>query len=550
MKAILLSYLLCAFTLLATAKNIPTSQQVGTACLPDSIAPVTAPFSIPQFKHPEFPSFEINVTETGAKQNILSTKAIQAAIDEVNRHGGGKVVIPPGTWLTGRIILKSNVNLYISEGANVNFSGNVDDYLPVVFTRSEGVELMSLGALIYANGQDNIALTGKGTLIGPAKDCEILQLRMKGSVVENYVSPSLPIEKRVYDGKNGKPIFCPLFFGPINCKNVFVEGVHFEKSIFWNIVPEYCENIIIRGATVNSVGFPATDGIDIESSKNILIEYCTLSCGDDCFTIKAGRGDDGLRVNKPSENIVIRYCLAKEGHGGITVGRETAGMIRNLYAHDCVFEKTQIGLRFKTRRPRGGGGENLTYERIRMNINDYAFRFDMLGSRQYVGEMADRYPARPVTRLTPVFRNISARNILVENARMFLNIQGIPESPVSNLLIENSDVHCKDLISVSDAKDVTIRNVHISVTNPTIKVLDGRNIAFDKMNVNSPENILHANISGDLVRNIRFINCSPQKPDGWKGSTWKNAPYQLAPLKGKSDRATTKMKQIQSGIQK
>ena len=127
-----------------------------------------------------------------------------------------------------------------------------------------------------------------------------------------------------------------MFISPINCTNVYVEGVSLENTAFWNVVPIYCDHVIIRGINVNSVGVPRGDGIDIESTRNVLIEYSTLACGDDCFTMKAGRGLDGLRVNKPTENVVVRYCLAREGHGGITVGSETAAVIRNLYVHDCA----------------------------------------------------------------------------------------------------------------------------------------------------------------------------------------------------------------------
>ena len=141
-----------------------------------------------------------------------------------------------------------------------------------------------------------------------------------------------------------------MFISPINCKNIYIEGISLRNTAFWNIVPIYCENIIIRGIDINSVGIPRGDGIDIESSKNVLIEYCNLSSGDDCFTMKAGRGLDGIKINKPTENVVVRYCLAKEGHGGITCGSETAGMIRNLYVHDCVFENTGVGIRFKTKK--------------------------------------------------------------------------------------------------------------------------------------------------------------------------------------------------------
>ena len=330
-------------------------EQVGAARLPDAIEPVKAPFPMPQFKKPVFPSLSIDISSRGAKQRTTATAQIQAAIDEVSKQGGGTVIVPKGEWHTGRISLKSNVNLRIEEGAELSFSGEVEDYRPAVFTRNEGVEVMSLGACIYANGQENIAVTGKGKLIGPAKGGSVRKQDMNADVAENFISHPTPVSERVYEGHDGGFVFLPMFISPINCKNVYIEGVTLENTAFWNIVPIYCDGVIIRGVTVNSVGIPRGDGIDIESSRNVLIEYSTLNCGDDCFTMKAGRGEDGLRVNKPTENVVVRYCLAREGHGAITCGSETAGMIRNLYVHDCVFDNTGVGIRFKTRRGRSTG---------------------------------------------------------------------------------------------------------------------------------------------------------------------------------------------------
>jgi polygalacturonase len=404
---------------------IPTKEQVGAQNLPAVIAPVKAPFAMPQFKKPSFPAYTLSITERGAQPGAKVTREIQATIDAVSQHGGGTAVIPAGKWNTGRISLKSNVNLRLDEGAELYFSGEVEDYRPAVFTRTEGVEVMSLGACIYANGQQNIAVTGKGQLIGPAQGGSVRKQTMTHDVVENVVLASTPVAQRVYEGHDGSIIFPPMFISPINCKGVYIEGVSLENTAFWNIVPVYCDGVIIRGVTVNSIGIQRGDGIDVESSRNVLIEYCTLSCGDDCFTIKAGRGEDGLRVNRPTENVVVRHCLAREGHGGITCGSETAAMIRNLYVHDCVFDNTGVGVRFKTRRSRGGGGENLTYERIRMNLKATAFHWDMLGSKTHVGDLASRLPARPINPLTPHFANITAKDIIIENASQFVKVEAI-----------------------------------------------------------------------------------------------------------------------------
>jgi len=451
MKKFLIGIVLNICILHTWGTEIPTSNQVGAVNMPEEIAPILAPFEMAQLKRPEFPDRIVNIAEKGARQKKLSTKAIQKAIDELSRQGGGTILVPPGQWLTGRITLKSNTNLHLEEGAELHFSGNIEDYLPVVFTRNEGVEMYSLGALIYANQAENIALTGKGKVFGPSTDCEIYRrMHALDIAIDNFIPSDYPLNERIYDGKDGKPVFLPMFFSPIHSKNVFVEGITFEKPIFWNIVPVYCENVIIRGIAVNSVGIPRGDGIDIDSSRNVLIEYSTLDCGDDCFTIKAGRGDDGLRVDKPSENIVIRHCLAKRGPGALTCGSETAGMIRNVYVSDCVFENTHNGFYFKTRRSRGGGAEHLYIERIRLISPHAVFRWDMLGSAKWVGDLAKRLPALPVGPLTPLYRNISVKDIVVENCEQLISAIGIPESPISEISILNMEAKCKNLMKVQD----------------------------------------------------------------------------------------------------
>lgn len=500
--------------------SIPVKQQVGAAALPTEIAPIRAPFKMPQLKRPVFPGRSITITEREAKEGSKITGIIQQSIEQLNKQGGGKVIIPRGKWHTGRITLLSNVNLEIEEGAELYFSGEVEDYRPAVFTRNEGIEVMSLGACIYANGQRNIAITGKGKLIGPAKGGSVRKQIMTKDVIENVVAHTTPVVQRVYEGHNGNFIFPPMFISPINCSNVLIEGISLENTAFWNVVPVYCDSVIIRGITVHSVGIPRGDGIDIESSRNVLIEYCTLSTGDDAFTIKAGRGYDGLRVNRPTENVVVRNGLVLEGHGGITCGSETASMIRNLYVHDCVFENARSAVRFKTRRPRGGGGENLFYERIRISGSRYAFEWDMLGSATHVGAAAARYPPRPKDALTPVFRNIKAENIIIENTTQFIKATAIPESPLTNVVINKIQSNTENLITVTDVDGLTISNATLWVQNPVINLLDARRMLFNKVKLTSPPNTLRVKVEGPLSGKIRLKNCSPSKPAGWKSNIW------------------------------
>lgn len=462
---LLVLLLLSQSALAQVTEPIPTADAVGALVCPPDIAPIGSTFAdMPQLQRPAFPDRSLNITKTRGD--------IQQAIDRLAKRGGGHVIVPAGEWKAGRITLRDNIDLHLEAGASIRFSDRLDDYQPAVFTRNEGVELYSLGALIYAKDARNIAVTGAGydndgkplsRLIGPGRDNEIYTTRMDGLVVEDFIDLQSPVQERVFDGTalprsvlgpkllandsllqlNAHCIFLPMFFAPVSCSNVLLEGVQFEEPLFWNITPVYCDSVIIRGCSVDSRG-GRTDGIDIESTRNVLIEYCTLACGDDCFTLKAGRAEDGLRVNRPTENVVIRYCLAERGPGGVTFGSETAGMIRHVYMHDCVFTSPNNGFYFKSRRNRGGGGEDLSFRRIRMLNPGRAFYFDMLGSTFYVGELANRLPIRDITPLTPSFRNITMDQVLVESCKELILLKGIPESPVENLTITHLEATTRD----------------------------------------------------------------------------------------------------------
>ena len=514
-KSYLLPTLLFSFMSLSCQSNTGTGledivviKQVGASATPDKIVPIEgAPFDIPQLKRPTFPELTINIGDKGVKSNTPITPIINQIIEEVSRKGGGTVIIPEGKWQSGRITLKSNVNLHLAEGAEVEFAGNAEDYLPAVFTRHEGIEIMGPGSFIYANGENNIAVTGKGTIYGPSLDAEIRQRPNGNTVVENDILAHAAIQERVFDGMEGRGFYKPKTISPINCTNVLIEGITMERSTFWNVCPIYCENVIIRGITVNSIGIPSGDGIDIESCKNVLIEYCTLNCGDDCFTLKAGRAEDGLRVGKPTENVVIRYSLAQKGHGGITCGSETAGGIKNVYVHDCVFDGTQVGIRFKTRRNRAGGVYDVLYEKIRMTNVEEAFKWDLLGSKRYVGELAERYPPRAINKLTPVIKDIHIRNFIIESADKILSINGIPEIPCKNVLIENGKINSEKLIgALNDVDGFTMRNIDILAEDNRINILDSRNILFENVNFTVPNDEILTDIKGDKSQNIILQN--------------------------------------------
>lgn len=491
-----------------SADDIITRDKVGAGAMPAEISAVTeAPFKMKGLKAPVFKDRRIVITKEDLSAKGLITPSINERISSLSKKGGGTVVIPQGTWRSGRITLKSNVCLHVEKGAVLEFSGSIDDYQPAVFTRHEGVEVLGAGAFIYANGAKNIALTGEGVISGPPMDAAMRRLRNGNSVVEKDISVNTPVAERLCDGLDGRTFYRPKSFAPINCKNVLVQGVTFEKSVLWNVNPIYCDNVIIRGITVNSTKVPSGDGIDISSCRNVLIEYCTLNCGDDCFTLKAGRCEDGLRVNRPTENVLIRYCLSKDGHGGITCGSETAGMIKNVYLHSCVFYGTRVGFRFKTRRNRGGGISDVLYENVRLVDVREAFTWNLLGTPMYMGELARRNPPLDITELTPVVKNITIRNFIVESADRLISVHGIPEIPCSNVLIEDGTVRTNRIFKAMDDIDgLTMRNMDIHATDNTMNIDDGRNILFDQVNFYAPGHALYLNIKGAQAGNINIIS--------------------------------------------
>lgn len=448
---------------MAHAQCIPAIDEVGPKAMTKSIAPIKAPFKMGGVARPVFANRR---AEVKLKEGKKATVAIQKAIDNMSKRGGGTVTIPKGKWLTGRIELKSGVCLNIPEGAELTFSGDVKDYQPEVFTREEGVELYSTGACIYANGAHNIGVVGKGIISGPSVECELYKQNAANSLVIEKATESTALDQRRYNGIDTKDVFLPKTIAPINCKNVIIEGLTIRHTLFWNVVAQYCENVIIRGVTVESFGHGRTDGIDIDSSRDVLIEYCSLDCGDDTYTLKSGRGKDGLRVNRPTENVVIRRCLALRGAGGLVLGTESGGPgIHNVYMHDCVFKGTDQGFRFKTRRPRGGGGSNIIAERVRMDIAKEAFAVDMLGSHRWVGELADRLPKREINSLTPDFNTIRIKDVVVENCRELFNVKALPERPLRNVLIENMTAHGKKFMTMQDVSSMTIVNSDLSADN-------------------------------------------------------------------------------------
>jgi polygalacturonase len=354
------------------------------------------------FSTPQFPNHEFLVTNFGAVGDGTTdcTEAFRKAIQACNELGGGKVVVPSGTFLTGAIHLKSNVDLYLKREATIRFSTNTASYMPPVLARYEGTEVMNYSPLIYAFEQTNIAITGEGTLDGQGSKGIWYRWKSSGDprkLVET-ASSGVPVEQRIFgEGHNLRPNFVV----PFRCRNVLIEGVHITDSPMWVLNPVYCTNVIVRNVTVNAWG-PNTDGCDPDSCANVLIQDDNFSDGDDCIAIKSGRDQDGQRINIPCQNLVVRDCHFKAGHGGIAIGSETSGGVRNVFAENCQFESPnlEMALRFKTNPARGGYIEDV-------HVRDCKVKLAQIGI-----DMTLRYGSSGAIEgsAVPVIRDIDIRN--------------------------------------------------------------------------------------------------------------------------------------------
>lgn len=354
---------------------------------------------------------------------------------------------PAGRWLVkGPIHLLSNVNLHLEKSATIAFSPNPQDYLPVVMTRFEGTEVMNYSPLIYAFEQENIGVTGDGVIDGQAGASkwwnwkghwggenetgwnkgdpdQIRDVKKLGQLAEDDVAP----EKRIF-GKNH--YLRPSFVQPYRSKQVLIEGVNLINSPMWVINPVLCSNVTVRGVTVESHG-PNNDGCNPESCRNVLIENCVFNTGDDCIAIKSGRNRDGRRLATPSENILIRGCTMKDGHGGVVLGSEMSGGIRNIFVEDCKMSSPHLerAIRLKSNSLRGGFLENLFVRDVEVGEVSLAVVSINL---QYWGESGEHFPT---------VRNIFVENVTSQKSRYPLYLVGLPDQPIQSVFLKNCQFH-------------------------------------------------------------------------------------------------------------
>jgi hypothetical protein len=425
--------------------------------VPYEIAPISAPFDMPQLDRPQFPDRIFNIRDFGAIEidndaSFKNTDVIHKTIEAAFRAGGGKVLIPKGRWLTGPIHLMSNINLHIEEEAVVYFSTDKEDYLPVVRQRHEGVEAYNYSPLIYAYELMNVAVTGKGRL--DAQGEHWWKWYREYGAPPRAIASKVPLSRRDFGKGSGMEGMRPNFLVFWKCENVLVEGITLDDSPMWNVHLIYTRNAIVRDVTVNSLDAPNGDGVVIDSSKDILVEYNHFETGDDAVVLKSGLNEEGLQINIPTENVVIRNFEAidvRTGSGGVVFGSESSGGIRNIYVHDAYFEGSDRGIRFKTERGRGNVIENIYIRDIRMkNLTYEAINVNTF----YTG------PGRVGP--SPLIRNVYIRDIHIDGVPTAIALIGLPEKWLENFILENiTVVNAERGARIDRIKNLTLRNVNI-----------------------------------------------------------------------------------------
>lgn len=468
---------------------------------------IKAPFDL-TLNEITFPDRYFAVEEFGAQEGGIEkcTKAFAEAINKATSSGGGYVTVPKGKWLVGPIVLKDNVCLKFEEGAEILFSTDPDDYLPAVLSRHQGIDCYKHSAFIYANNATNIGVIGKATLFGQGMAWMGYRNAIPKSedpfvTLMEMAEKDVPLSERVFDDIK-KTLLAPCFIMPIYCKNILIEDITVKYGAYWTVNPVYSENIIIRNVSIETIGeYGETgngDGINLSSCKNVLVEGCLLNTGDDCITLKSGRGIDGYKKGIPTENIVVRNCESLKGHGGVVIGSETSGGIRNIYVHDCEFNGTDRGLRIKTARGRGDAIENIWFENIKMG----KMIKEMI--KIHMPRYTDRYPAHPLTRMTPRIRNMNFKNISCEQAGEYaIRIQGLPEMPIESITIEDINVESEQGILLIDAASILIKDINIKPQENTVLTFDNSsNIIIENMG-KSEKFIL---MKGEGSKDIRLVN--------------------------------------------
>ena len=502
-------------------------------------------FELPKIYIPHFKKDTLNVLDFGAIADgyTLNSVAINKTIDSCEKNGGGTVIIPAGSFVTGPIIMKSNVNLHLNKGALIIFTPDFNQY-PLVRSSFEGVDAARCQSPVVAENLQNIAITGEGIFDGngyywrPLKKDKLTESQWKahlkkyGGVLtadkKNWYSSEKALKgyidnnigklsegKSISDFENVKDFLRPNMIRIFQCKNVLIDGVTFENSPAWTTHCMMSEHITIKNLKVKNPWFGTnTDALDLESCKNALVEDCVFDTGDDGITIKSGRDEEGRKRGMPTKDVIVNNCVVYHSHGGFVVGSEMSGGVNNIFISNCNFIGSDIGLRFKTARGRGGVVENIYVNNVNMkDIPAEAILFDMyyMAKDPVVLSGEKREPPKvelkPVDESTPQFRNFYFRNITCNGAAKGIFVRGIPEMHVQNVLIENAVLQANEGIDIQEASGINLNNITMisKNSNPLVYVLNSDQVKINQLKFVDSANVL-LQVQGDRSKQISILN--------------------------------------------
>ncbi|MFO7668608.1 MAG: glycoside hydrolase family 28 protein [Bacteroidales bacterium] len=498
-------------------------------------------FEMPEVMEPVFPDYSVSVTDFGARGDgqTLNTGAFSDAIAMVAEKGGGHVIIPRGIWLTGPIVLKSNIDMHAEAGALVIFSKNKDLY-PLTVSNWEGWKTVRCQSPISGKDLENIAITGEGVFDGSGEawrlvkrdkmtDAQWKELINSGGIVSENGKEWYPSESfkrgedareklgpwfsdNLEDYEDTKDFYRPVMVSLQNCNKILLDGPVFQNSPAWCIHPLMCENLTVRNIDVRNPWYSQNgDGIDIESCKNSVVYNCTFDVGDDAICIKSGKDQEGRDRGMATENLVVKNCVVYHGHGGVTVGSEMSGGVKNMHVSNCTFIGTDVGLRFKSNRGRGGVVEKIYISNIEMvHIPTNAISFNLYYGGLSPAEMiaqSDRgqknSEIHEVNEETPVFRDISMKNIRCKGALQAIYLQGLPEMNLENIQMENMVMESEKGLLCMDARGITIRGLNLICTDyPAITLYNAKDVFIEDLEWSDPvqQGII---VKGDESENIR-----------------------------------------------
>ena len=497
-------------------------------------------FDMPVVEEPVFPDYSVSITDFGAVNDgqTLNTDAFREAIAAVSEKGGGRVLIPRGIWLTGPIVLKSNINIHAEAGALVIFSKNKDLY-PLIESNWEGWKTVRSLSPFTGKNLENIAFTGEGVFDGSGDVWRLVKrekmtesqwkkLVNSGGIVSEdgklwYPSESFKrgMEAReelgpwfsddLADYQSTKDFYRPVMVSLISCNKVLFDGPVFQNSAAWCLHPLLCENLTVRNIDVRNPWYSQNgDGIDIESCKNTVLYSCTFDVGDDAICIKSGKDQEGRDRGIPTENLIVKNCVVYHGHGGVTLGSEMSGGVKNMHVSGCTFIGTDVGLRFKSRRGRGGVVENIYISNIDMvDIPTNAISFNLYYGGLSVSEMLAqknqgniKTEVHPVSEETPQFKNISMKNITCKGAKQAIYLQGLPEMNLENIRMENLTMESEKGLVCMDARGISITGLSLRCTeSPALTFFNSKDVTIEGLDLPDSD-LSEISLNGDETENI------------------------------------------------